>query len=192
MKQVLYLCCVVGLMACNSKKPESAQTYAATPTGLQGIQNSAPSVPVAATGQTAGNAGVNPPHGAPGHRCDIAVGASLNAAPSTPVTPTVNPQPINTTVPAVTPTTAPVEAVLPSSGQKLNPKHGEPGHRCEIAVGAPLDSKPQTTTTTTTPKAVDVKLPANLPKEAKNGVKLNPKHGAPGHRCEIAVGAPLT
>ena len=24
----------------------------------------------------------------------------------------------------------------------LNPPHGQPGHRCEIPVGAPLDSKP--------------------------------------------------
>ncbi|WP_397386122.1 hypothetical protein [Paenimyroides ceti] len=27
---------------------------------------------------------------------------------------------------------------------KLNPPHGEPGHRCEIPVGAPLDSQPST------------------------------------------------
>jgi len=29
-----------------------------------------------------------------------------------------------------------------SSSTALNPKHGEPGHRCDIAVGAPLNSKP--------------------------------------------------
>jgi hypothetical protein len=29
-----------------------------------------------------------------------------------------------------------------ASGAKLNPAHGEPGHRCEIPVGAPLDSEP--------------------------------------------------
>jgi hypothetical protein len=25
----------------------------------------------------------------------------------------------------------------------LNPEHGKPGHRCDIAVGAPLNSKPK-------------------------------------------------
>lgn len=189
MKQVIYICCVVGLLACNSKKPESAQTYAATPTGLQGIQNSAASTPVAATGQATSNAGLNPAHGAPGHRCDIAVGAPLNAAPSTPVTSTIGQQIPSTPPPVAQPTTLPVENVANTSSQKLNPKHGEPGHRCDIAVGAPLSSKPQTAAA---PKNVEVKLPANLPKEAKNGAKLNPKHGEPGHRCEIAVGAPLT
>jgi hypothetical protein len=24
----------------------------------------------------------------------------------------------------------------------MNPSHGQPGHRCDIAVGAPLNSKP--------------------------------------------------
>ncbi len=181
MKQVLYICCVIGLMACNPKKPESANTYAATPTGLQGIQNSAPSTAVAANNKGGGT--VNPPHGQPGHRCDIAVGAPLNTAPSTPVTPTVTPQVVN--MPPVA-SAVPAQNTVNTTGQKLNPKHGEPGHRCEIAVGAPLDSKPQATA------PVEVKLPANLPKEAKNGAKLNPKHGEPGHRCEIAVGAPLT
>lgn len=178
MKQALYICCVIGLMACNPKKPESATTYAATPTGLQGIQNSVPSTAVAAN--NSGGGAVNPPHGKPGHRCDLAVGAPLNTAPSTSVTPTITQQAVNNTPPVA------VQNTANTTGQKLNPKHGEPGHRCEIAVGAPLDSKPQA------PAPVEVKLPANLPKEAKNGVKLNPKHGEPGHRCEIAVGAPLT
>ena len=50
----------------------------------------------------------------------------------------------------------------------LNPPHGQPGHRCDIAVGQPLDSKP-----------------------AQNSGKVNPPHGQPGHRCDLAVGAPL-
>ena len=29
-----------------------------------------------------------------------------------------------------------------SSNAGLNPAHGQPGHRCDIAVGAPLNSKP--------------------------------------------------
>src|SRR5688572_26116259 len=37
----------------------------------------------------------------------------------------------------------PAQEVSATSGGNvnLNPKHGEPGHRCEIAVGAPLNSE---------------------------------------------------
>jgi hypothetical protein len=35
----------------------------------------------------------------------------------------------------------------------MNPPHGEPGHRCDIAVGAPLNSKPAAPTTVTTSNA---------------------------------------
>ncbi|MEP7256565.1 MAG: hypothetical protein ABI666_12370 [Ferruginibacter sp.] len=70
---------------------------------------------------------------------------------------------------------------------KLNPAHGQPGHRCDIAVGAPLDSKPvqintqQPTTITTTPQPV----------AQTTAPGMNPPHGQPNHRCDIAVGAPL-
>lgn len=73
--------------------------------------------------------GMNPPHGEPGHRCDIAVGAPLNSAPGQQAAPPtiIQQQPATTT--ATTPTqTAP----------GMNPPHGEPGHDCSIAVGAPL------------------------------------------------------
>ena len=80
---------------------------------------------------------LNPQHGQPGHRCDIAVGAPLNAIPSTTITTSSSSTPnTNTDAPKV---------VLPqvnTSTAGLNPKHGEPGHRCDIAVGAPLNSKP--------------------------------------------------
>ena len=59
--------------------------------------------------------GLNPPHGYPGHRCDLKVGEALNLKP---------------------------EVQTPKQG--LNPAHGQPGHRCDIAVGAPLNSKPAT------------------------------------------------
>ena len=77
---------------------------------------------------------LNPQHGQPGHRCEIAVGAPLNSPPNTANTPALVPPTTIATVPAVTTNTADV---------KLNPKHGEPGHRCELAVGAPLDGKKQ-------------------------------------------------
>lgn len=95
--------------------------------------------PTATTPSTA--KGLNPAHGQPGHRCDIAVGAPLSSAPaakptvspvSTPaVTPTASPAPIQMT-PAATGTTP----VTP--GAKLNPAHGQPGHDCAVPVGAPL------------------------------------------------------
>ncbi|OWK71316.1 hypothetical protein [Pedobacter sp. AJM] len=73
----------------------------------------------------------------------------------------------------------------------MNPPHGQPNHRCDIAVGAPLSSK------VVQPPAA-IKTSEVQPTESKmmetsqSDVKLNPKHGDPGHRCDIAVGAPLT
>ena len=87
------------------------------------------------------NGKLNPPHGQPGHRCDIAVGAPLNTkpAPNGAAQPTVvttqQPAQNNTVV-----TQMPAQKTAPG----MNPPHGEPGHRCDIAVGAPLNSKPAT------------------------------------------------
>lgn len=108
--------------------------------------------PVTTTTTTA--TGLNPAHGQPGHRCDISVGAPLNSPPgqAKTTTPTVNtttnspstltPSIVNTSPKVVTtPTTAqPVAA-------GMNPAHGQPGHRCDISVGAPLNSpvKPMAT-----------------------------------------------
>jgi hypothetical protein len=67
----------------------------------------------------------------------------------------------------------------------LNPAHGQPGHRCELPVGAPLTGNASTQTPTTIPVAAT--QPA-----APAGLTLNPAHGQPGHRCDLPVGAPLT
>ncbi|WP_125719023.1 hypothetical protein [Flavobacterium ustbae] len=150
--------------------------------------------------------GINPAHGQPGHRCDIAVGAPLNSAPpqqgqaATQTGQTVKvgqPQVVTTTtVPAKTP-------------KGMNPPHGQPGHRCDIPVGAPLNSPPAKTTATTTTNTAQsgtvtqnfsVTPPASNPvpallstegTEATVADGMNPPHGKPGHRCDIAVGAPL-
>lgn len=84
--------------------------------------------------------GMNPPHGQPNHRCDIAVGAPLNSkpAPATATGTTVNAQP------QVTMSEIPNKV---KTAPGMNPPHGEPNHRCDIAVGAPLNSKPATVTT---------------------------------------------
>lgn len=173
--------------------------------------------PVITTTPTTGKAGLNPEHGQPGHRCDIAVGAPLDSKPAittptitqtnaTPVT--INPQPSldiqKTAVSTPTVTTTPATT---TSKAGLNPEHGKPGHRCDIAVGAPLDSKPTTitstpTTNTNTPAVssipaynpITTPIKTDVPVKTEGTVTapgMNPEHGKPGHRCDIAVGAPL-
>lgn len=101
-------------------------------------------------------------------------------------------------------TTLPPTAAVPVKPTvKLNPPHGQPGHRCEIEVGQPLppDGTPVIATqpqaqpvqpVMQNPPPVMATPPANaniLPGAPKG--KVNPPHGEPGHRCDIAVGAPL-
>ncbi len=80
-----------------------------------------------------------------------------------------------------------------SGDVKLNPAHGEPGHRCDIAVGAPLDGTPAPATQSTSPVIQTEAAPATTsPVQAQPVAEgMNPPHGQPGHRCDIAVGAPL-
>ncbi len=93
----------------------------------------------------------------------------------------------------------------------MNPPHGQAGHRCDIAVGAPLNSpvakaattvatpgKPSfTTTTTSTPNPTSTTTPVGTPDLLKANTPvvtapgMNPPHGQEGHRCDIAVGQPL-
>jgi len=71
----------------------------------------------------------------------------------------------------------------------LNPPHGQPGHRCDIAVGAPLNSTPTAQPMISQPAS---NAPAvSLPGGSSNGVRLNPPHGQPGHDCSVEVGKPL-
>jgi len=92
--------------------------------------------------------------------------------------------------------TAPVKAINTSSSSAPNPAHGQPGHRCDIAVGAPLNSpstspaQPQVQTVSSGQAPVVV-TPTASASPADPNVKLNPAHGQPGHDCSIAVGAPL-
>ena len=128
----------IFLVSCDSKPDNREQLAAPSVSPL----TTAPVLPVNNDSAAAFKAGValNPQHGQPGHRCDIAVGAPLNA-PATSIQPTVS----ATTAPVTTTTNIDTKKVLPegnSSGTALNPKHGVPGHRCDIAVGAPLNSKP--------------------------------------------------
>ena len=90
--------------------------------------------------------GMNPPHGQPNHRCDIAVGAPLNSKPAA----ATNPTPVNTQQQVTMKEVPNTQKTLPG----MNPPHGEAGHRCDIAVGAPLNSKPATVTTTSAPASI--------------------------------------
>ncbi|WP_426091688.1 hypothetical protein [Flavobacterium sp. DSR3-2] len=76
----------------------------------------------------------------------------------------------------------------------MNPAHGQAGHRCDIAVGAPL-SAPATTNASATPQQ-NTAVPANTvtttqPETTPTAEGMNPPHGQTNHRCDIAVGAPL-
>lgn len=95
----------------------------------------------------------------------------------------------------------PVQTEVPASNTSnttaaLNPAHGQPGHRCEIPVGAPLDGSATTNTQTqaqpqmnsgnTSPVRVN-----NTGTTTGTTAMKNPPHGQPGHDCTIPVGADL-
>jgi hypothetical protein len=67
-----------------------------------------------------------------------------------------------------------------------NPAHGQPGHRCDIPVGAPLNSPPANTNS-----ASPVINNSGSPVINGGTAKINPPHGQPGHRCDVKVGDPL-
>lgn len=180
MKKIPYLLAIVIFCACNNHKTETTQPLTLTPTGIEGLKKQEVAVPP--TMPSKSNLIFNPPHGTAGHTCALAVGAPLNQ------TAAIQPQASN----AVQASTAKPIAITSSTKRNINPKHGEPNHRCDIAVGAPLDSKP-----IIQPKAITVQPSKTNPTESKtleaqNGIKINPKHGDAGHRCDIAIGAPLT
>lgn len=79
---------------------------------------------------------LNPPHGQPNHRCDIAVGAPLN----TPVRPnSFYQEPVipNNTNSQIQQQSNPI-ATPNTPRPKFNPPHGQPHHDCKIQVGDPL------------------------------------------------------
>jgi hypothetical protein len=188
MKYLFYILAMITLLACNTKKPETNQNYVAKPEDLASL-NKRTQAPVSTP--TANTGALNPAHGQPNHRCDIAVGAPLNSATTKAATPnaqTVAPQPTVTT-------NAPIAQNVSSSGEKLNPAHGQPNHRCDIAVGAPLSSKPTQNIAAAAKPQVNVSqapVTTQVPILNEKGKRLNPAHGQPNHRCDIAVGAPLT
>ena len=208
MKKILYFFVVaIAVSACNAssdngnKMPEISTALLENykPDTNKPISLIPDSVlpPQPTIGSNAG-AKLNPAHGQPGHDCSIAVGAPLNktATASRPVTG----NPISTQV-NPTPITLPGANNTNASSGKLNPAHGQPGHRCDIAVGQPLNSPAKTNTTLPASNTTPVNNPlpaqpaATQPSSPFPGTgttaKLNPAHGQPGHDCSIAVGQPL-
>lgn len=110
-------------------------------------QDTANDVPLPAATNTAAPSGVmlNPAHGMPGHRCDIAVGAPLNTPAANVVQPFTPPPIAQPTAPVTNPNplphasaTMPPQQTAPGFSGKPNPEHGLPGHRCDLDVGAIL------------------------------------------------------
>lgn len=97
-------------------------------------------------------------------------------------------------------TTSPAQQA-PAAGVKLNPPHGEPGHICEIAVGAPLPANgvvpAPAEAAPARPLPVDpgatsvINQPLNTVVNTGPKPKFNPPHGQPWHTCDLEVGAPL-
>lgn len=134
-----------------------------------------------------------------------------NQAPQTIVQPDTSA--IITSVPATPASNEPAVVNAAATPPKLNPAHGQPFHRCDIAVGSPLDAAPskpaataiRTGASPTLENAARLNNPqANSPQVNNptaptvananaNGTppKLNPPHGQPFHKCEIPVGSPL-
>lgn len=217
MKHIFYpafIFCIAVLSSCEEKKASGPGTMATKPISLPALApsttppttpaNTAP-VPGGNLIATSATPKLNPAHGKPGHRCDISVGAPLpdgdgpvqNVKTATPNPALLN-SPAQAAAPAIQTTASTPVATVPALTPGINPAHGQPGHRCDVAVGAamPKTAAPAKNTTTTSPVITPVaqNTPLIQPKTAipttvANG--LNPAHGQPGHRCDIAVGKPL-
>ncbi len=154
------------LTSCNNSATETVETttdsVAAPTSDTVAFQEQVPSE-ITATPSDASTAsgpapadGLNPAHGMPGHRCDINVGEPLSSAPNPApsATPSDNSGIQGATTVQVPPPSQPVPSSEKSLGSPtvggpstitttktapgMNPPHGEPGHDCSVAVGAPL------------------------------------------------------
>lgn len=103
--------------------------------------------------------------------------------PGTAVQATPVSQQINTVAQPIAPQQN-ISTVKPGAG--LNPAHGQPGHRCDISVGAPLNSsvqKPQAPPATISkPTLISGQSTAINP-----AIAVNPPHGQPGHKCDVGA-----
>jgi hypothetical protein len=72
-----------------------------------------------------------------------------------------------------------------------NPAHGQPGHRCDIAVGAPLNSAIAPVATQQNNSVPANSVSTTQVETTPTAEGMNPPHGQANHRCDIAVGSPL-
>lgn len=154
MRKIVYgILAVTFLMACNKTEDNSKNTVevpaldapsaieAASAGGSNGLPTTYQTEPTA----QAPVAGVklNPPHGEPGHICEIPVGdplpadgATTAAQPAVQAAP-ARPMPINPGATSVM--NRPINTSVPTGPKpKFNPPHGEPWHTCDLEVGEPL------------------------------------------------------
>lgn len=160
MKKLFISAVAIGLtlsqMSCNNAADtannttnEPATTTMEAPTTLEptttieGTETATPATNAPTTSTSNKSEALNPPHGQPGHRCDIPEGAPLSTPPqqaaqhqptmadpaaqvqtATPNAPNVNVQP-----------QMPAQQTAPGFSGKPNPEHGQPGHRCDLQVG---------------------------------------------------------
>ncbi|STD10702.1 Uncharacterised protein [Chryseobacterium carnipullorum] len=100
---------------------------------------------------------------------------------------------------------SPGKVVIDNNGKQvktapgMNPPHGQPGHRCDIPVGQPLNSKPAPAPvslrypcTTTCSKCTKRSRSGNRTSSNGSKTQLNPAHGEPWHNCALKVGDPLS
>ncbi|MDC8106243.1 hypothetical protein ACNFU2_15235 [Chryseobacterium sp. PTM-20240506] len=176
-------------LAVNNTPKASILDQAGIKSNVQPV-NSAP--PVTAPG-------MNPPHGQPGHRCDIPVGQPLNSKPAQAQTTqnvvvnnngsqTIQIDPNSLKPGKFTVDNKTGKAVKTAPG--MNPPHGQPGHRCDIPVGQPLNSKPLPQPVQNAVQNTPVSAPEQSLATGEKP-KLNPAHGEPFHNCSVKVGDPL-
>lgn len=124
---------------------------------------------------------------------DATTTTETSAAPATTEPVTLNPvgdEALNA-VPAPAPAGGNAEGKV-----ALNPEHGLPGHRCDIPVGAPLNSPAGAAPAAPAINAAPAMAPQPsaapaVSQPAAGGGRVNPPHGQPGHDCAVPVGAPL-
>lgn len=159
-----------------------------------GIQSTSTPAPMATA------PGMNPPHGQPGHRCDIPVGQPLNSKPAVAAPASQNINTNGNNIVQIDPNAvSPGKITLDNNGKQaktapgMNPPHGQPGHRCDIPVGQPLSSKPAPAPQQAQNIVQTTPAPAPTTQNLAMGEKpkLNPAHGEPWHSCSLKVGDPL-
>lgn len=198
--------CLVVLGSCEERDASGPGTVATKPVAVPALTPAgtpSTTVPVPAAGNivtASSTAKLNPAHGQPGHRCDIAVGAPLTGSPAQPAKPALSSTPVINPAAQAPPTLQTSVPVVPTTAAApaINPAHGKPGHRCDVAVGSPIPKTASTNVkpaTTFSPLATPVQnsplQPLATPATSTVTSGLNPAHGQPGHRCDIEVGKPL-